>query len=321
MNLEHFKLIILAAILVVTSCNTLEPNDVSYAGGNVRVTLSSIDESTRAVWTDAQGSGNFSFEWEAVDIDSDEVENLKFVLSDGQNQILSWNSTLSTPKQESLPYSGLSVTPSEDNAHIATFQTTRYYSQEDLHMARYCFALSGSSELVDTDDRTGFHIQLPHQFTQTNDQDPTFLRDYMYMYAESEFSGDGTLLKFNHIPATLRFIITNSGCSDVFLQEVSCSVSDASSSEISAVSSAYADVHFDSQTGCSNIAFDQIGLNKITTVLEDNQAILSPGKKYTAYSVVLPLKNADAFKGKDINIYSSPKTSYELAVEISNVLK
>ena len=26
-------------------------------------------------------------------------------------------------------------------------------------------------------------------------------------------------------------------------------------------------------------------------------------------------------KGKDINIYSSPKTSYELAVEISNVLK
>ena len=240
MKYLHIKSLVLAVIITFTACSKSDftGSDIPSNGDKIRLSLSSADEPTRAVWSDAEGSGSLSFEWENVEIDSEAVENLKFVLSDGQNPISAWNSALSTPDQESLPYSGLSVTPREGNANIASFRTSRFYSQADLTNAKYCFALSGSSELVDTDGKTGFHIQLPSRFTQTDDQDPSFLRENMYMYAESEFSGDGTMLEFNHIPATLRIIITNSGNSEVFLQSVSCSVADAVSSTISSVSSA-----------------------------------------------------------------------------------
>lgn len=318
MKYLHIKSLVLAVIITFTACSKSDftGSDIPSNGDKIRLSLSSADEPTRAVWSDAEGSGSLSFEWENVEIDSEAVENLKFVLSDGQNPISAWNSALSTPDQESLPYSGLSVTPREGNANIASFRTSRFYSQADLTNAKYCFALSGSSELVDTDGKTGFHIQLPSRFTQTDDQDPSFLRENMYMYAESEFSGDGTMLEFNHIPATLRIIITNSGNSEVFLQSVSCSVADAVSSTISSVSSASADVYFDCKNGRSVITYDERGLDKITTILDGDHTVLSPGEKYTAYSMLLPLKNADSFKGKHLNINVKASHSERLALSI-----
>ena len=142
--------LILAVIAGFASCShsDLNESESDTFSNNVRLTLTCTCEATRAVWTDPEGSGSLSFSWEYVDIDSDNVENHKFVLSDGITPLASWDSELYDSEQEFMSYSGLSVTPGEDDPNIATFQTSRYYSQADVSAAKYCFAITGSSEIA-----------------------------------------------------------------------------------------------------------------------------------------------------------------------------
>ena len=295
----------LAAIF--TSCNINEPIEAPElpAGEYIRLSLSGADGSkeapskeTRAVWEDPNGKGSLGFKWEAVDISSPQTNRLNLIVSDGANAINSHKSPEGGAFDIALTHTGLAVTPKEADAHYADFETVRYYSTDDLKRARFFYAVAGSAE-ISTDTKGKRHVcslDMPSTFTQQQDQDPSFLREQMYMYATADYDGNGTTLRFQHIPATFRFIISNGSDKAVSLQSVSISVQDGA-----AAGSKATEVIFDWGASEAELSYDDEAHTIVTTMLSDNGVTLEKGHKYTAYSMAMPLASNDAFNGKTLN--------------------
>lgn len=318
---------------VAASCNVNELVDESELpdGAYVRLNFSSGTAvpskgvETRAVWSDAQGTGNLTFNWESVDIDSEEAGKMALIISDGSRPI----SSKASSQDQAATYSGLSVTPSEADAHYAHFRTVGYYSTDDLKSAKYCFAVAGNPA-VTADAEAKVHKckfpEMPDMFSQGTDQDPSYLREHMYMYASSLYSANGNALTFNHIPATFRFIVTNATSNNMTLQEVSMSVSDGSLSDAvfsgsvedwndvdmgsgpvqmglsvaKNIASSTATAKFNWVDGTSSISFAG-GYEKFG-VATGGATSVPAGGKYTAYAMALPLPNNNAFKGETLNV-------------------
>ena len=264
---------------------------LNFATDSDDVVAGNTDE-TRSVWDDAKGSGNLAFKWESVDIDSEKTGELILVVSDGKNAISS-----KTPSQADASYSGLSVTPNGENPRRAKFQTVNYYATSDLQSAVYCYSVAGNAEIVEdaTKGEHLCHLNMPATFTQSVSQNPSFLRDYMYMYATTAYKGDNTLLKFKHIPATFRFVVTNSTGRPISLQEVSVSTSDKS-----VVASNSINLRLDWSDGYTELISSDSGYDKVSVAM-GNGVSLSSGGKYTAYAMALPLQSDNAFKGKTLD--------------------
>ncbi|MBP3550276.1 MAG: metallophosphoesterase [Alistipes sp.] len=327
MNINKCLFWVLSLAIMTVSCvadqtidepiNGLINDSTTISDGEyVRLNLSTDNDdvaptssdTTRAVWDDAKGSGNLPFKWESVDIDSEMTSKLSLILSDGTNPVLGTNSS----QTGEVSYSGLSVTPHEKYAHRAKFQTVNYYAPNDLANATYCYAIAGGATI--TEDRSNgehiCHLDMPATFTQSASQEPSFLRDYMYMYATTAYKGDNTLLKFKHIPATFRFIITNSKSKSVSLQEVSVSVSDGS-----AVASKALDLKFDWSDGIAKLFFGDSGHDKVSVVIGNNVS-LAQGEQYTAYAMALPHQSDDVFRGKTLNFTLKSDNSEQLAFQL-----
>lgn len=318
---------------VATGCNVNELVDESELpeGAYVRLNFSSGAEApakgadTRAVWNDAQGTGNLTFNWESVDIDSDEASKMALIISDGSRPI----SSKAPSQNQSSTYSGLSVTPNAADAHYAYFRTVGYYSTDDLKSAKYCFAVAGNPAVTADAEAKAHKCKfpaMPSMFSQEADQDPGYLREYMYMYASSPYSANGNALTFNHIPATFRFIVTNATSNNVSLQEVSMSFSDGSISDAAFsgsvedwndveigsgpvqmglsvaknIASGTATARFNWEDGTSSISFAG-GYEKFG-VTTGGATTVPAGGKYTAYAMALPLSNNNAFKGETLNV-------------------
>lgn len=306
---------ILLCIFVLTSCNIDPLSSAKDAYGSdelVRLTLSgsegTSEPSTRAVWSDVNGTGNLTFNWERVNPESEETGYLSLVMSDGNHLIPTWTSDTSVSEDDQIYHSGMSVSPDEDDPHHAEFQTTRFYKKTDLKNARYCMAVSGESQIT-ADTENGLitaHLEMPSTFIQTADQDPGFLRKHMFMYSSQIYKETGTSLDFRHLTSTLRLIVTNAGNSPLYLESVSYYVSGN-------MASSSADLEFDSSTGNTSVTFSGTGYEKITTVIEGGITLTGAGSKYTAYSMVLPLGNADSLRGKIINFcISSGDSEYHV---------
>lgn len=284
----------------------------------VRIKMSS--ELTRSVWTDEQGDGDLIFEWEKTSADSEEARNMSIVISDGNMPLSSWESPETVSNTTGWYHSWLGVYPFENERNHADFISTRYFSQADLKNARSCFAVAGNTELTEDRDE-GMHIfqmSMPTTFIQEKNQDPSFLREYMYMCAGSEYNQNGsTSLKFEHIPATFRFIITNTGSAATSLQEISLYVSDSSTAEGKEIASANSEVAFNWTTGEYRISYSEDFCESITTIIEGEDNTLEAGEKYTAYSMVLPLSSNDALKDKLVNIKIKRDDSEYLAYQIN----
>lgn len=290
---------------------------LSLCGGDGSKAMSS--EATRAAWDDPNGKGSLSFKWEAVDITSPETSRLALIVSDGTNAISSHESEQGTD-DEDIKHTGLAVTPNETDAHYADFETVRYYSTDDLNNAKYFYAVAGAVD-VTADEQGKQHIcslEIPSAFTQLQDQDPSFLRDYMYMYATAAYGGNGTTLRFNHIPATFRFIISNGSEDAVSLQSVTVSTLDGS-----AVASKTTDVIFGWSDAEVSMSCDNEGHSVVTTTLSENGITIEKGSKYTAYSIALPLASDEAFKGKALNFsaHSSNGETLSFILDGENLAK
>lgn len=287
-----------------------EPGDETPAVENVRVSLSSTE-----------GSERLFLEWEAVDIESDKTGKLSLALSDGEKPIYGRSSSQADSPSREVAYSGLAVTPRQANAHYADFQTVDYYNPDELSAAKYCYVVSGASQISE-DTGIGQHscqMIVPSKFTQKVNQDPSFLRDYLYSYATSEYKEGETTLSFNQVPAVFTFNITNATSRAISLQEVYMVLSAKSNSvqtkasglpfmgdniladEIPEIASQFANLSFDWKTGQANLAYDTMGYEKVSVSMGDG-ASLPSGQKYTAYSLALPLADNNAFKGKFVNV-------------------
>lgn len=303
MKINKILSLVLGLAVVASSCTVNELHEQELpAGEYVRLTLSGGDGSadptgeTRATWDDPNGKGSLGFKWEDVDIDSDETNKLSMVLSNGSRAIS--NQALperGTPESQ-LTHSGLAVITGTD-AHLASFKSVRYYSTDDLNRnAKYVYAVAGYADITADEEgkKHNFRLEMPSSFTQEENQNPNFLRDYMHMYAVDKFDATNTRLHFNHIPATFRFIITNGTETAMSFESVTVSVADGS-----AVASKTADVAFGWEAANAELSFGAETYESIITTLSDNN--VQKGEKYTAYAMALPLASKEAFKGKTLS--------------------
>ena len=306
MKFSKIVSLVLSFTAIASSCTIKESinepvNEPELPSGEyVRLSLSGGDGTkampdTRATWEDPNGKGSLSFKWETVDISSEETKKLALIVSNGTEAITSHENEDGTGDTE-RKHTGLAVTPSESDAHYADFETVRYYSTDDLNNAKYFFAVAGAAE-VTADPQEGRHIcslDMPASFTQVQDQDPSFLRNYMHMYATASYSGNNTRLNFNHIPATFRFIINNGSDAAVSVESVSVTTLDGS-----AVASKAINLMFGWSAADVSMTYDNEGHSAVTTNL--SESTIEAGNKYTAYSIALPLASSEAFKGKALN--------------------
>lgn len=318
---------------VATSCNVNELIGETELpeGAYIRLNFSSgvvatpQENATKAAWSDHSGSGNLTFNWETVDIDSEETKKFALVISDGERAL----SSKGPHQEQATTHSGLAVTPREGDAHYANFQSVGYFATRDLKDAKYCFVVSGNPTV--TENAAGKkHVfqfpEMPSTFTQPTNQDPSFLRDYMYMYSTSTYSANGNTLPFNHIPATFRFVISNSAANanTVSLEEVYVALahnsghSSSSSANIQdwednnmdilqlsvteePIASRTSTVTYNWQDGTAQIAFGNDSYDRIS-VAPSRRISIATGEKYTAYAMALPLPDDNAFKDETLNV-------------------
>lgn len=316
MKINKILSLVLGLSVLATSCTLNEiPEQNLPADEFIRLTLSGGDgttatpaQATRATWEDPNGKGSLGFKWEEVAIDSDETDELLVIISNGDEALVNKETPEATG--DGLTYTGMAVTPNGENQHLAGFETVRYYSTGDLNNAKYVYAVAGGADIsVDAEAKKHVcNLQMPSTFVQGEDQNPSFLRDHMYMYASAAYNvGSSTRLKFNHIPATFRFIITNGTENDMTFESVSVSVVGGG-----AVASKTADVTFGWAADNAELSFGAETYEAVMTMLPDNGVTVLKGQKYTTYSMALPLADSDAFAGKALNFAAKCSDGKEL---------
>lgn len=315
---------ILVLALVVCGCTREEPSfdteqypteEVEYVRLNLEsgcgYSAATDDvEATRVVWEDVSGSGSLPLVWERVDASSEKTGTLSLILSDGEKPIL--GRLLPTDATDEESYSGLSVTPQEGDAHHADLQTNLYYNSEHLKSAAYCCVMAGGAPVVE-DATNGIHLrhlQMPSMFTQTESRNANFLRSYMYMYATTPYKESGMTLNFKHIPATFRFVITNSTNRDIALQNVTISTDSDG-----VVASKNSRLKFDWASGDVEVLFGESGHSKIGVNI-DSESSLASGEKYIAYAMALPMPSDESFKGKTLKFSVKSDDLEQVAFEL-----
>ncbi|MBR5105813.1 MAG: metallophosphoesterase [Alistipes sp.] len=244
---------------------------------------------TRAVFDDSKGNGDMTLKWESS------ADNLAFILSDGEAPIVSY--TTSQPADDAVGESctALSVAPYENDAYHADFQTLNYYASSSLVQAKYCYAVAGGARISEDAEKKhhSIHFEMPASFSQSANQDPSFLKEYMYMYATTPYRGERTMLEFNHLPATFRFVITNTKAESVLLQEASVSANGAM------VASKTAGLTLDWIGGGAEVLLGKGTYDKVSVTLGDGAA-LAQGERYVAYAMALPSSEKNAFRDRTL---------------------
>ena len=330
MNIRRITFGLFCWSLITVGCSIDEPTNtptLSPTEEYIRLTLSNScnqtttigdDNTSRIVWNDDTGSGKLILEWESVDINSERTNELSLIISDGEKPIIGRSTPLDSETYTECSYSGLSVTPAPDDAHYANFSTVYYYNTEDLNSAAYCYAVAGHAQITEDsiNNQHLCHLQMPSTFTQVASQEPDFLRDYMYMYAATAYNSHQTSLPFNHIPATFRFIVSNTTAKALTLQEISVSVLEShTANPTTKIASNSVDIAFNWLNGNTTLLFSKDGHDKISVTTGDN-SVLESNEKYIAYSMVLPLDDNNAFKDKilnfDIKIDNTERVAFQL---------
>lgn len=298
-------------------CMALFVNGCNHSGDETVpeqdcINLSLIGE----INNNAEGIDNVIFKWESIASDFQEESKLSFMISDGHHVIPTKESD--EQHEDDIIYGNtLIVTPHESHDDLAYLQTVRPYLKDDLEHAAYCYSVSGNvAATEDVHNGQCMHLNvMPSEFTQVRNSDPGFLRDFMYMYAASEYNAEQTILNYNHIPALLRFIICNDSPMTASLRSVSLQLQQGSSQE-NAIGSSSVSVTFD-WTECEvDLSYGEASCERVTTVMEGDDRILNPGSTYVAYSMVLPLVSDEAFKDKILEVILKTDESDDIVVQL-----
>ena len=309
-----------ATLLVACSSGENEPMvpdaPDTPVGEYVKVRFTTADASTRAVWADPNGSGSLFFSWEAYPEDG---AGLVAAISNGTSFLS--NYTSETPATDEVPTyaSYLAVEPvadEEDNyPNNAKFETKKCYNTSEVSQAKYVYAVApfGESDYSGQTDQLSATAEMPDVFSQTASQDPSFLRDYMFMCGAAEMKNGSASIAFEHIPATFRFIVTNKRPGEAIIKSVKVSRDDGGNmgSTQLALTARAADAEISKAytSPCS----------AITTKITGDGAALATDATYIAYAMALPLGDGGgvydsaAFTGKKIKFTieaSNPDNEY-----------
>lgn len=269
-----------------------------------------IENQTRAHWSDLQGSGNLLFNWDYTPAGEDGNEMVmafykeKFLASTTRNY-----HTYASIHRHSDPEK------QQDN-HYASFTTVEKYDRplssgdyEDCRVVALTpLRADNDSYIYSLENRVIANLPMPGTFEQNDDQEPDFLSNYMYMYADASITDGTAFLLFEHIPATFRFKITNKRPEPARINSVKVTVVDTEGVE-QPVASQFVDVlaasDEDIELSYSTISY--------TEVITNINASLATDEKYTAYALVLPLYGNAPLEGKNIRFTidaSNPDNEY-----------
>ena len=321
MNLKKLHFWLLGLALATFGCSPDSPENLTEIpltptsecvqltlyGGCGHNAATDDSEMSRAAWNDAKGEGSMTLTWEKDD-------KMSLILSDGEKPIVGRMLPQEDAPSVEVSHSELLVTPYEDDAHHAEFQSVHYYDAEALKDAKYCYVVSEGAE-VSEDTQSGEHLcrfEMPASFTQTASQDSERLRDNIHMYATATYKEGRTNLNFNHIPALFRFVVTNTKSEATSLRELSITTSDNA-----LVASKSATLAFDWSDGGAELSFDKSGYDRVTVAMA-NGGEVAAGEDYVAYAMVLPLSKSDALKNKALCFCIKYDNEEQIALQIDS---
>ena len=320
---RYFKILAtaVAAAGLLASCNHEsitpeqpdQPVTPEVPSGPYRLTFeggAGIETATRASWADPNGSGNLIFQWDYTEEDQDGKEMVmafskeKFIASTTGNY-----HTYATIHRHSDPEK------QEDN-HYASFSTVEKYDRplssgyyEDCRVVALTpLRADNDSYIYSLENRVIANLPMPGTFEQNDDQEPDFLSNYMYMYADASITDGTAFLLFEHIPATFRFKITNKRPEPARINSVKVTVVDTEGVE-QPVASQFVDVLAASDEDIE-LSYSTISYTEVTTNINTD---LATDEKYTAYALVLPLFGNAPLEGKKIRFTidaSNPDNEY-----------
>ncbi|MBQ3623455.1 MAG: hypothetical protein IJA04_07110, partial [Bacteroidaceae bacterium] len=271
----------LLSVLFITACqqDDIVPDTPAAPTEGYHLTFDGgvgIETGTRAVWNDDNGSGNLIFQWDYTPEGTEDYEMVMAIVGGELVKTIEGNyHTYASINRHSI-YS--------DDAHWATFKTietypyditgSKYVGFDVLAVAPICEA-NGAS-IVSHDIIFDATMLMPATFTQVANQEPDFLRNYMYMYAYEMIDDNrATTLRFKHIPATFRFIITNKRPTEATIKSVQVSQTDAALP----VASKWVSIDFQ-----GDLSFSRSTHAAISTQLGENGTTVQKDAKYTAYA-------------------------------------
>ena len=269
-----------------------------------------VENQTRAHWSDLQGSGNLLFNWDYTPAGEDGNEMVmafykeKFIASTTGNY-----HTYASIHRHSDPEK------QQDN-HYASFTTVEKYDSplssgdyEDCRVVALTpLRADNDTYIYSLESRVIANLPMPGTFEQNDDQEPDFLSNYMYMYADASITDGTAFLLFEHIPATFRFKITNKRPEPARINSVKVTVVDTEGVE-QPVASQFVDVLAASDEDIE-LSYSTISYTEVTTNINTD---LATDEKYTAYALVLPLYGNAPLEGKKIRFTidaSNPDNEY-----------
>ena len=251
---------------------------------------------TRAHWSDPRGKGNLIFNWDYT------PEN-----EEGNEMVMIFHKAEFVASIEDKYHTYTSIKPHvkyTDDAHWAMFETVEKYDSSlssGEYDGYYVMALTPFNDVnrasIDYCDNEEFVaiLPMPGVFEQSEDKEPTFLRDYMYMYTNERIIGGNATLFFQHIPATFRFKIVNNRPETARINSVKVTVVDTDGTEQPVASKSAEAYLIADEDPTFNYSTDSY--TEVTTNINTD---LATGELFTAYALVLPLDGNAPLQGKKI---------------------
>lgn len=270
-----------------------------------------VENQTRAHWSDLQGSGNLIFNW---DYNSDEETTNEMVMAFYKEKFIA--STTGNYHTYASIHHHSDPEKQQDN-HYASFTTVEKYDSplssgdyEDCRVVALTpLRADNDSYIYSLESQVMANLPMPGTFEQNDDQEPDFLSNYMYMYADASITDGTAFLLFEHIPATFRFKITNKRPEPARINSVKVTVVDTEGVE-QPVASQFVDVLAASDDDIKLLYPTSTYYTEVTTNIN---ASLATDEKYTAYALVLPLYGNAPLEGKKIRFTidaSNPDNEY-----------
>ena len=264
--------------------------------------ITSDTSATGTSWCDEAGKGNLIFQWGYGD-----TLDVTLVDPDGV-----------------VTYETSNIQPHSDDSKSADLHWTEFSLSSAYEDGTYITATRGFDNYTNDEFIAEGTGSVANVFTQTASGDPGFLSDDMLMYGESIIENGTTSMSFDHIPATFRFIITNTHEKALSLESVTLRVVDADGTSVPAAAKyCYIEIKAENrypELFYSNFAYSTY--DSVTTNLSDYT--LEAGESYIAYALALPLGNMDtgkhdyaAFEGKTIQVEVTTSEGECIAFELA----
>ncbi|MBQ7115568.1 MAG: dockerin type I repeat-containing protein, partial [Clostridia bacterium] len=265
--------------------------------------ITSYTSAAGTSWSDEAGKGNLIFQWGYGD-----TLDVTLVDPDGV-----------------VSYETSNIQAHSDYSKSSDLHWAEFPLSSDYEDGTYITATHGFDNYINDGFIAEGFGSVANVFTQTASGDPSFLSDDMLMYGESIIENGTTSMSFDHIPATFRFIITNTHEKALSLESVTLRVVDADGNSVPAAAK-FCDIEIKAENRYPELFYSNSAYSTYDSITTNllNDYTLEPGKSYIAYALALPLANMDtwkcddaAFEGKTIQVGVTTSEGECIAFELA----